>query len=172
MGAVGQVGLEACSVTGRQRTIEVAGHEPDGRRTRALDVDSRTAPSCCPHLRLELLTDPCPGPVQQHAPIPLRDAEQLADIARRDAFDVAQHHHLTLPVRQTRQDLADPAGQTVGDEPILDWSAHGTGGVTQAPEPSKRSSTSPSGNEAVRCSRPAVVRARVQENVEQPSLER
>ena len=88
--------------------------------TRALDVDSRTAPSCRIHFRLELLPDPCPRSMQQHPLIAIGDAEQVADIGWSNSFDVAEHHHLALHVRQGRQDLSHPAGQAVGDHAVLD----------------------------------------------------
>ena len=66
------------------------------------------------------VTDPCPRPVQEHPLVPVGDAEQLGDVGRSNTFDVAEHDDLALGVRQGRQDLADPKGQTVGHQPVVD----------------------------------------------------
>ena len=58
--------------------------------------------------------------MQQHALMAIGDAEQLANIGRRNPVDVTQHHHLALHVRQGRQDLSHPAGQPVGNHAVLD----------------------------------------------------
>ena len=98
--------------------------------------------------------------MQQHPLIHTGDTEYLGDLGGTQPFDVTQDHDLALSVGQRGKEVAHPARSRSATSRSSTCSDHGAGGGDHAPEPSKRSSSSPPGKDVVRCSRPAVERAR------------
>ena len=58
--------------------------------------------------------------MEQHPLIAVSDSEKRDDVDRVEAFDVAEHDDLPLLIGECRQQVVNPLGEALGDEPVID----------------------------------------------------
>ena len=157
-----EMAFEPGTIASRKCTVEVAGHELDGlaaldRPTPAQEREPHVAPISIARCSRILARPRCSNTRWFPSLTPSKEATSAgprpSTSRRTTTWRCASGSVGRISRTRCARRSATMRSSTCSD--------HGTGGVLHAPEPSKRSSTPPSGNDVVRCSRPAVVRARL-----------